>query len=320
MDTFVDSSWYFLRFTGKYEDRAFDVGEVAKWMPVTQYTGGIEHAILHLLYSRFVTKVLHDIGLISFTEPFARCLNQGMVINEGAALSKSRGNVVEPLPLMEKWGADSIRTTMLFAGPVEDDVDWATVSAAGAHKWLGRVYRAVFEAAERRDGPTGEAGEPLLRLVHRTRKDVTRAFEHHRFNVAIARLMTLTNELVHALDGGAGGAPVREAAVTLVKMVAPFAPHIAEELWHEALGNGETVFLGGWPGWDEDLARPDEVVLVVQVDGKIRDRITVAADASEDTCREAALGSERVQSAVDGKAIARIVVRAPKLVNLVTAG
>jgi leucyl-tRNA synthetase len=241
-----------------------------------------------------------------------------MVINEGAALSKSRGNVVEPLPLMEKWGADSIRTTMLFAGPVEDDVDWATVSAAGAHKWLGRVYRAVFEAAGRGDG--GEDGEALLRLVHRTRKEVTRAFDHQRFNVAIARLMTLTNELVHALDAGGGGAPVREAALTLVKTVAPFAPHIAEELWHEALGNTVTVFLGGWPEWDEDLARNDEVILVVQVDGKIRDRITVSADAGEDACREVALASDRVQSAVAGRSVARVIVRAPKLVNVVTAG
>jgi leucyl-tRNA synthetase len=318
MDTFVDSSWYFLRFTGKYDDRAFSVDEVRKWMPVTQYTGGIEHAILHLLYSRFITKVLYDIGLVSFTEPFTRCLNQGMVINEGAALSKSRGNVVEPLPLMEKWGADSIRTTMLFAGPVEDDVDWATVSAAGAHKWLGRVYRAVFEAADRGEGG-GEDGDRLLRLVHRTRKEVTRAFDHHRFNVAIARLMTLTNELVHALDAGGGGAPVRAAAETLVKTVAPFAPHIAEELWHEALGFTDTVFAGGWPSWDEDLARPDEVLLIVQVDGKIRDRITVSADASEAACREVALASDRVQSVLAGKPIARVIVRAPKLVNLVTA-
>jgi leucyl-tRNA synthetase len=221
---------------------------------------------------------------------------------------------------MEKWGADSIRTTMLFAGPVEDDVDWATVSAAGAHKWLGRVYRAVFEAAERGDGDGGDAGEALLRLVHRTRKEVTRAFDHQRFNVAIARLMTLTNELVHALDGGVGGTPVREAAETLVKTVAPFAPHIAEELWHEALGNTDTVFAGGWPAWDEDLARNEEALLIVQVDGKIRDRITVSADASEDTCREVALASDRVQSSVDGKSIARVIVRAPKLVNIVTAG
>ena len=152
------------------------------------------------------------------------------------------------------------------------------------------MYRAVFEAAERGVG-AGQTGEPLLRLVHRTRKDVSRAFDHQRFNVAIARLMTLTNELVHALDGGAAGAPVREAAVTLVKMVAPFAPHIAEELWHKALGNADSVFRGGWPEWDEDLARREEVLLVVQVDGKIRDRITVSADASEETCR--ALASSR---------------------------
>jgi leucyl-tRNA synthetase len=320
MDTFVDSSWYFLRFTGKYDDRAFSSEQVAKWLPVSQYTGGIEHAILHLLYSRFVTKVLYDIGLVPFSEPFAHLLNQGMVVNEGAALSKSRGNVVEPLPLIERWGADSIRTTMLFSGPVEDDVDWATVSAAGAHKWLGRVYRAVFEASERTGEPgSGSAGEPLRRLVHRTRKGVTADVERHRFNVAIAKLMTLTNELVRALDAGAGGAEVREAAETLTQMTAPFTPHIAEELWHEALGNDDSVFRSPWPPWDEDLARNDEVVLVVQVDGKVRDRLPVPSDADEDACRELALASERVRIAVDGREIERVVVRAPKLVNLVTS-
>ena len=171
MDTFVDSSWYFLRFTEKTKDRAFSPEEVAKWMPVDQYTGGIEHAILHLLYSRFITKVLYDVGLVPFTEPFAHLLNQGMVINEGAALSKSRGNVVEPGPLMDRWGADSIRTTMLFAGPVEDDVDWATVSAAGAHKWLGRVFRAVGEAAARGGASAAAGGSPRMppRRTGRTR-------------------------------------------------------------------------------------------------------------------------------------------------------
>jgi len=322
MDTFVDSSWYFLRFTGKVPDRAFSTEEVAKWMPVTQYTGGIEHAILHLLYSRFIAKVLYDMGLVTFTEPFTRLLNQGMVINEGAALSKSRGNVVEPLPLIERWGADAIRTTMLFSGPVEDDVDWATVSAQGAHKWLSRVWRSVWESADRNGGSDGAAGSgegDLLRLVHRTRKAATTDMERHRFNVAISKLMTLTNELVRALDAGANGSEVREAAVTLTQMIAPFAPHMAEELWRRALGNETSVFRSTWPTWDEALARSDEVVLIVQVDGKVRDRITVPADAGEDACRELALASERVAASIDGREVDRVVVRPPKLVNIVTA-
>ena len=327
MDTFVDSSWYFLRFTGKVPDHAFSEAEVAKWMPVTQYTGGIEHAILHLLYSRFITKVLYDMGLVSFVEPFTRLLNQGMVINEGAALSKSKGNVVEPLPLIERWGADAIRTTMLFSGPAEDDVDWATVSAQGAHKWLSRVWRAVWESVERTTEPdargetsrAGDVADGLLRVVHRTRKAVTADMDRYRFNVAIAKLMTLTNELVRALDAGAHGREVTEAAETLTQMIAPFSPHIAEELWRRALGNETSVFRSTWPAWDERLARSDEVVLIVQVDGKVRDRITVPADASEERCRELALESERVASSIDGRPVDRVIVRAPKLVNIVTA-
>jgi leucyl-tRNA synthetase len=317
MDTFVDSSWYFLRFTGKTSDAPFSRDEVAKWMPVDQYTGGIEHAILHLLYSRFLTKVLYDAEMVTFTEPFANLLNQGMVINEGAALSKSRGNVVEPLPLIERFGADSIRVTMLFSGPVEDDVDWATVSAAGAHKWLSRVWRVVLQAAESTAGG-GVTDGALLRQVHRTRRGVTIDHERFRFNVAIAKLMTLTNELVRALDAGDRGPAVREAAETLVQLVAPFAPHIAEELWRRPLAHAESVFRSAWPSWDEDLARDDEVVLVVQVDGKVRDRITVAAGATEDECRERATSSSKVGAFLEGRHLERVIVRAPKLVNMVT--
>jgi leucyl-tRNA synthetase len=328
MDTFVDSSWYFLRFTGKTDDAPFSSEEVAKWMPVDQYTGGIEHAILHLLYSRFFIKVLFDAGMVSFTEPFTNLLNQGMVINEGAALSKSRGNVVEPLPLIERFGADSIRVTMLFAGPVEDDVDWATVSAAGAHKWLSRLWRLTFDAAAAGvagsgsgDGAgEGAAATALERSVHRTRRGVTMDDERFRFNVAIAKLMTLTNELGKALEAGATGGAVRDAAETLVQMVAPFAPHIAEELWRGPLGYRESVFHSQWPGWDEDLAREDEVVLVVQVDGRVRDRITVPAGATEDECRDRALASDRVRAHLDGREVDRVIVRAPKLVSIVTRG
>ena len=206
MDTFVDSSWYFLRYTSPGDqDHPWAPDAVERWLPVDQYSGGIEHAILHLLYSRFITKVLFDLGHVKFTEPFRNLLNQGMVIYKGAALSKSRGNVVEPLPLIERWGADSIRLAMMFAAPVEDDVDWATVSVSGVHKWLGRVWRAVHEAASA-SGGDGTSAEPetLRRLTHRTVKAVTTDYDRFGFNVAIAKLMGLTNEIHRTLGAGGG--------------------------------------------------------------------------------------------------------------------
>jgi leucyl-tRNA synthetase len=333
MDTFVDSSWYFLRFAGPGRDEPFTREGVERWMPVDQYTGGIEHAILHLLYSRFMTKALHDLGFVPFTEPFTNLLNQGMVIYRGAALSKRSGNAVEPMPLIEKWGADTVRTTMLFAGPVDDDVDWATVSTSGVHKWLGRVWRVVHQAA----GPTPSAssaapasagsGPPrdLVRLAHRTVKAVTADYGRFRYNVAIARLMTLTTAIQRTLEaagsdgsGGSDGAGVRDAAEKLVLMIAPIAPFIAEELWRGPLGHEGTVHLGSWPAFDEDLAREDEAVLVVQVDGKVRDRITVPADFGEEACRDRALASERVRQFLDGREVERVIVRPPKLANVVT--
>jgi leucyl-tRNA synthetase len=314
MDTFVDSSWYFLRYCSPDEDaRAFDPERVAAWMPVRQYTGGIEHAILHLLYSRFFTKALHDMGLVSFVEPFQALLNQGMVIMQGAAMSKSKGNLVEFAEERERWGSDVVRVTMLFAGPPEADVDWAAVSTTGVREWLGRVWRAVGEAA----GRGGDDPLELRRATHRTIKAVTELFDRYRFNVAVARLMELTNELRRTLDRGEGGS---EAAAALVQMLAPMAPFLAEELWRETLGRGGSVTLAPWPRWDEDLARLDEVVLVVQVDGKVRDRITVPADATEERCRELALSSERVRRLLDGREPAQVIVRPPRLVNVVTGG
>jgi leucyl-tRNA synthetase len=320
MDTFVDSSWYFLRYTSPQdEDAPWSPEAVRRWLPVDMYSGGIEHAILHLLYARFIVKVLHDLGHLEFTEPFTKLLNQGMVIYRGAALSKSKGNVVEPLPLIETWGADTIRLTMMFAGPVEDDIDWATMSVAGVHKWLGRVWRTVHAAAEGA-GPErdAEASNRLRRAAHRATKGVTGDYERFGFNVAISKMMVLTNELQRGIDAGASPSDAREAAERLVIMLAPMAPHIAEELWRETLAHPESVVRAGWPAWDDRLAREDQVTLVIQVDGKVRDRITVSASADEDECRAVALASERARHAVGDREIADTVVRAPKLVNLVT--
>jgi leucyl-tRNA synthetase len=318
MDTFVDSSWYYFRYCSPGdEERAFDPEDVARWMPVSQYTGGVEHAILHLLYSRFFTKVLFDMGLVSFTEPFPRLMNQGQVIYGGASMSKSKGNIVEPMPLVERWGADTMRLMMLFAGPFEDDIDWKLIAGdpdkrPGVTSWLGRVFTAVGEAAER------DAADPddLRRLTHRTIKGVTDDIERFRFNTAISKLQILTNGMRAALDAGAGA---REAASAVALMLAPLAPFAAEELWREVLGNAESVHVSAWPAFDEVLAREERVTMVVQVDGKVRDRVEVDADASDQACRELALASEKAVRAIDGRQIAQVVVRAPRLVNVVTS-
>jgi leucyl-tRNA synthetase len=319
MDTFVDSSWYFLRYPHLDPERAIDPQAVDRWLPADQYTGGVEHAILHLLYSRFVTKVLHDEGLLGFREPFLRLRNQGQVVYDGAAMSKSRGNLVEPMPLVDRFGADTVRVTMLFANGFEDDVDWKNVSPEGVHHWLGRVWRAVWDAASRDAAGGGGQGDPetLRRATHRRIASVTEDLPRYKFNTAIARLMELTNEIRATLDGGAAA---REAATALVQMMAPLAPFIAEELWREALGGASSVHTSAWPAFDPELARADSVTLVVQVDGKVRDRIDVPADASEEACREAAMASDRARRAVGDREIARVIVRAPRLVSIVTGG
>ena len=318
MDTFVDSAWYYYRYCSPTEDSGpFDPAAVERWMPVDQYIGGVEHAILHLLYCRFFTKVLFDMGMVGFTEPMKRMMNQGQVIFGGASMSKSKGNIVEPMPLVERWGADSIRLNILFAGPFEDDIDWKLIAPdpekrPGVTTWLGRVFAAVGEACAR-DAPDPEQ---LRRLTHRTIRAVTDEMERFRFNVAISKLQVLTNGMRSALAAGDGA---REAATALVIMLAPLAPFASEELWREVLGNPTSVHLASWPSFDQALARDETVTLVVQVDGKVRDRIEVAADADEETCRELALASEKAQRALDGREIANVIVRPPRLVNLVVS-
>jgi leucyl-tRNA synthetase len=319
MDTFVDSSWYYFRYCSP-DDTAgpFDPDRVARWMPVDQYTGGVEHAILHLLYSRFVTKVLHDMGMVGFTEPFPRLMNQGQVIFGGASMSKSKGNLVEAMPFVERWGSDALRMAILFAGPFGDDIDWKLI-APDLHRrpamnaWLGRVHTAVSEAAER------DASQPeeLTRLTHRTIKAVTEALERFRFNVAISKLQVLTNAIRSALDRGEGA---RDAASAVAQMLGPVAPFMAEELWREALGNRTSVHVSSWPSFDPELAREERVTLVVQVDGKVRDRLEVDAAADEATCRELALSSENARRFLNGRQVRQVIVRPPRLVNIVTSG
>jgi leucyl-tRNA synthetase len=319
MDTFVDSSWYFLRYCSPtYDDGPFDVEAVRKWMPVEQYTGGVEHAILHLLYARFFTKVLYDMGMVDFTEPFKALLNQGQVINRGKAMSKSLGNGVDLGEEIAKHGVDAIRLTMVFAGPPEDDIDWADVSPAGSAKFLARALRAITDVTAPPGADVASGDLALRRVTHHAIADVTAMVESFRFNVAVARLMELVNAMRKTIDSGAGGADpaVREAAEALAVMLSLFAPYAGEEAWSR-LGHEPSVARAAWPVADPALLVDESVTCVVQVAGKVRDRLEVSPSIGEDDLRELALASDPVQRALDGRGIRTVIVRPPKLVNVV---
>lgn len=321
MDTFVDSSWYFMRFVSPhYTEGPFDPEAAKNWMPVGQYVGGVEHAILHLLYARFFTKVVHDMGLLEASEPFSSLLNQGQVLNGGKAMSKSLGNGVDLGQQLDKYGVDAVRLTMIFASPPEDDVDWADVSPSGSAKFLARAWR-LGQGVTSEPGVDFAKGDKKLRaLTHRTVADATELLENNKFNVVVARTMELVNATRKAIDSGVGGADpaVREAAETVAIILSLFAPYTAEDLW-ALLGRPASVVNAGWPAVDESLLVQDTVTAVVQVQGKVRDRLEVAADISEDELRELALASDAVQKTLDGRGIRTVIVRAPKLVNIVPA-
>ncbi|MBI1378615.1 MAG: leucine--tRNA ligase [Frankiales bacterium] len=321
MDTFVDSSWYFLRYLDPARsDVAFDVEQARVWAPVDQYTGGVTHAILHLLYARFITKVLHDMGLVDFVEPFTRLLNQGMVGMNGSAMSKSRGNLVRLSDELAVHGVDAVRLTMVFAGPPEDDIDWADVSPSGSKKFLSRAWRLAGDVTSPvgTDPATGDLA--LRRATAHAVDEVRKAVESFRFNVAVAKTMELVNAARKAIDSGPGGGDpaVREAAEAVAILLSLVAPYTAEEMW-ERLGHEPTVALAGFPSVDPALLVQDTVTCVVQVAGKVRDRLEVSPDIAEDELRELALASPGVVKALDGAAIRTVVVRAPKLVNVVPA-
>ncbi|MDI3211276.1 leucine--tRNA ligase [Arthrobacter sp. AL12] len=323
MDTFVDSSWYFLRFVSpQYTEGPFDPEKINDWMPVGQYVGGVEHAILHLLYARFFTKVIHDLGMIDADEPFSALLNQGQVLNGGKAMSKSLGNGVDLSEQLDKYGVDAVRLTMIFASPPEDDVDWADVSPSGSAKFLARAWRLGRDVTSA-PGADFAAGDRALRAVtHRTIADAEALLDHNKFNVVVAKLMELVNATRKTIDaaGGAGGADpaVREAVETVAVILSLFAPYTAEDLWN-VLGHPASVANAGWPAHDAALLVQDTVTAVVQVQGKVRDRLEVSPEISEDELRELALASENVQRALDGRGIRTVIVRAPKLVNIVPA-
>jgi leucyl-tRNA synthetase len=323
MDTFVDSSWYMFRYCSvHYADGPFDPAEVRRWAPVDLYVGGVEHAILHLLYSRFFTKVLYDMGLLDFTEPFTRLINQGQVINQGKAMSKSLGNGVDLGEQIGRFGVDAIRVTMIFASPPEDDIDWADMHPEAMVKFLGRVFRIAADVAASGESPSVQpAGDTELRRVtHRTIDEVTRQVESYHLNVAVARLMELVSAVRKAIDSGPGAADpaVREAAEALTVMLSLFAPYTAEECW-ELLGHKPSVARTAWPSADPDLLAQEKVTCVVQVNGKVRDKLEVPPQIAADELRELALLAPGVVRTLGGQQVSRVIVRAPKLVSIVAA-
>jgi leucyl-tRNA synthetase len=332
MDTFVDSSWYFLRYCSPtYEHGPFELEAVRRWNPVNLYVGGVEHAILHLMYARFFVKVLQDMGMVEFSEPFTRLLNQGQVINQGRAMSKSLGNGVDLGEQLAAHGVDAIRLTMIFASPPEDDIDWAEVNPDAAVKFLGRVWRVAADVAAA--AAPGSAAGPVVpfsgadggdlglrKVTHHTIDEVTRLVEAARLNVAVARLMELTSAARRAINSGPGPADpaVREAAETLAVLLSLFAPYTAEECW-EILGHQASVAQAGWPAADPALLVQDMVTCVVQVDGKVRDRLDVPPDISEEDLQSRALAAAGVSRALAGRAVRKVIVRPPRLVNVVSA-
>jgi leucyl-tRNA synthetase len=346
MDTFVDSSWYFLRFCDPHNDELpFGPAQAAYWMPVDFYSGGVEHAILHLLYSRFFTRVLRDIGLVTFDEPFTRLLTQGMVMKNGAVMSKSKGNVVDPDDMLQKYGADALRLYVMFVAPPEKEVEWSDAGLEGSFRFLIRVWRIVDHWVETIGGEgipacgpdCSDAERSLRRKTHDTIRRVTVDIEDRmHLNTAVSSLMELVNELYAFSETTGHGAPsraerpagqierpqtiavLREAIDALVLMISPFAPHMAEELW-SMLGHAGGLAAAQWPSFDAAVAKEDVIEVPVQINGKVRSRINAPADASEDEMRDLALADAVVKNHLQGKTIRKVVVAKGKLVSVVVS-
>jgi len=329
MDTFVESSWYFLKYASPHYDKApLDREKVDYWMAVDQYIGGVEHAVLHLLYSRFFNRVLNDMGLVGVREPFENLLTQGMVIKDGAKMSKSKGNVVDPDYLIERYGADTARLFCLFASPPEKDLDWSDQGVEGSYRFLQRVWRFVLERAD-----SLRAVEPLTALdegdreqtrltfmIHKTIKRVSEDLERFHLNTAIAAIMELVNALYKFVEGGrddeASSRLVKGATNYVLILLSPFCPHITEELW-QALGNEGRLINTGWPLYDPNYAQEDRVTIAVQINGKLRDTFEAERDLDEARLKEAALSLEKVKRHVDNRPIKKIITVPNKLVNIV---
>ena len=328
MDTFICSSWYYLRYTDPKNDKEpFAKDKVNYWAPVDQYIGGIEHAVLHLLYSRFFTKVLRDAGLVDFDEPFTNLLTQGMVIKDGSKMSKSKGNVVSPEEIINKYGADTARLFILFAAPVERDLDWSDQGVEGAFRFLNRVWRILLHFEDTVKGaPTAydvtkltKEEKDLRRKLHLTIKKVTEDVgERFMFNTAISNIMELVNELYSFQEKEMNAGLARETAASLLKLLAPFAPHIAEELWSRLFEG--SVHQQKWPSYDESALQEDEIEIVLQINGKVRDKIMIAPDLDRDAMKEVALATPRAQELTAGKQVVKVICVPKKLVNIVVKG
>jgi leucyl-tRNA synthetase len=324
MDTFVDSSWYFYRYTDARNDQApFDSAKANYWFPIDQYIGGVEHAILHLIYSRFWTKFMRDEGMIVNSEPADRQFSQGMVIKDGAKMSKSKGNVVSPDVMIERFGADASRMYALFAAPPDRDLDWQEDGVAGVLRFLTRVHRLTLKFKDVK--PNGEPAQPadaaLLRKLHQTIAKITQDFDGRwHFNTSISAIMILVNEISaaeSAMDAGEvspGAIASIFRAVTM--LIAPYAPFLAEELWSE-MGYAGPVFRNPWPEYDPELARESEIEIPVQINGKLVTVIKLAAESDQETVKAAALADEKVAARTAGKTVVKVIVVPAKLVNLV---
>ena len=350
MDTFVDSSWYFFRFCDPHNDQLpFDPVKVGYWGPVDFYSGGVEHAILHLIYSRFFCRVFRDLGMTHLAEPFARLLTQGMVLKAGQVMSKSKGNVVDPDDMIQKYGADALRLYVMFVAPPEKEIEWTDAGLEGSWRFLTRVWRLVDQLCDTIGGEgipapaqleLNDAERSLRRKTHDTIRRVTLDLDPRvHLNTAVSALMELVNELygfcaktecmrltpqsdeataVGTVERTATVAVVKESVEALVRMLAPFTPHMAEELW-ERLGHAGGITAAGWPSFEESVARADEIVIPVQVNGKVRGRLTVPADTNEDRLRELALADPQVAKHLEGKTVRKVVVASGRLVSIVVS-
>jgi leucyl-tRNA synthetase len=319
MDTFVDSSWYFLRYPTPNDDsQPFDVDAVRRWEPVDQYVGGVEHAILHLLYARFVTKALHDMGYLDFVEPFVALLNQGEVRNLGKGMAKSLGNGVDLGEQIAEFGVDAVRLTMVFAGPPEDDIDWSDLSPGGSLRFLQRAWRLSGDVSSAPGTPPDGGDVALRRVTHRMISESTQLLESLRFNVVVARVMELVNATRKAIDTGCGPADpaVREAAETIAIVLSLVAPYTAEEMWSR-LGHEPTVAKAGWPTAREELLVEDTVTCIVQVQGKVRAKLDVSPSIGESDLQDLAMAERNVVRAIGGAPVRKVIVRAPRVVNIV---
>ena len=324
MDTFVDSSWYFYRYCDAHNDRMpFDPAKIAYWFEIDQYIGGVEHAILHLIYSRFFTKMMRDIGLIKNAEPVRRLFTQGMVIADGAKMSKSKNNVVGADSLADRYGADTARLFILFAGPPEKEVDWRDERAEGIYRFLGRIYRFATRNVERAlaggNGGEAEADRKILRKLHQTIRKITEDFESRwHFNTSISGIMELMNALVDE-EPRLSASTIAQVLEKLTLLLGPFAPYLAQEIWEE-LGHSGPVFRETWPSYDLELAKEDLAVIVVQVNGKVRSHIQAAFGTPGDVLQALALEEPKVRPFIAGKQVVKVIVVPDKLVNIVVSG